>query len=90
MRTTLTIEDRIAKRLKEIAHRSERSLKEVVNETLRAGLEAEKSRSRPARRYRLETVSLGEVVGGADLDRALRIADAIEEEEIAREMELRK
>ena len=40
MRTTLTIEDRIARDLKKLAHRSGKPFKVVVNETLQAGLEA--------------------------------------------------
>jgi hypothetical protein len=88
MRTTLTIEDRIARELKEIAHRSGRSFKEVVNETLRAGLTAD-DKPRP-RRFRVRPVRLGNVVGGVNLDKALAISDALEDEGIARKLELRK
>ncbi len=89
MRTTLTLDDALAARLKELAHRSGRPFKEVVNETLRAGL---RTRDAPpaARRYRLRTVSLGAVASGVDLDRALALADALEDEEIARELEQRR
>ncbi|HVF07862.1 MAG TPA: ribbon-helix-helix protein, CopG family, partial [Actinomycetota bacterium] len=38
-RTTLTLEDDVAARLREEARRQGRSLREVVNEALRAGLE---------------------------------------------------
>ena len=38
MRTTLTLEDDVAAELREIARRSGRSFKEVVNDTLRRGL----------------------------------------------------
>jgi predicted transcriptional regulator len=40
MRTTLTIDDAIARALKELAHRSNKPFNQVVNETLRAGLGA--------------------------------------------------
>ena len=88
MRTTLTIDDGIAKALKELAHRSNRSFKEVVNETLRAGLSAK--RAPKAKPYRVKPVSLGGVLPGVDLDKALALADALEDQEIAAEIERRK
>ena len=82
MRTTLTINDDIALELKELAHRSGRSFTAVVNETLRAGL--------TVRRYRLRTEALGTVRQGVNLDKAVALADSIEDEELMRKMELRK
>ena len=88
MRTTLTLDDRVAKALKALAHRSGKPFKQVVNETLQAGLIArETPKPRP---YRLKPVSLGGVSPGIDLNKALRLAAALEDEEIARELELRK
>ena len=89
MRTTLTIEDGIAKSLKEKAHRSGKSFKLVVNETLRAGLNAG-SIAEEAAPYRVNPVSLGEVTAGYDLDKALELAEHLEDEELARKMELKK
>jgi len=89
MRTTLTIDDATAKALKELAHRTGRSFKHVVNEILRIGLAKKRGRSE-ARPYRLEPASLGGVCAGIDLDRALRLADALEDTELARKLELRK
>jgi len=89
MRTTLTIDDPIARDLKEIAHRSGKPFKQVVNETLRAGLDARKSARRPPR-YRMESASLGKPLPGIDLDKALQLADSLEDLEIAKELELRK
>jgi hypothetical protein len=89
MRTTLTLEDRIARELKELAHRSGQPFKSVVNETLRAGLAA-KQETQPRKRYRLRPASLGGVLPGINLDKALSIADALEDEEIARKLDLRK
>jgi hypothetical protein len=40
MRTTLTIDDRLAKALKALAHRCGKPFKQVVKETLQAGLAA--------------------------------------------------
>lgn len=81
MRTTLTIDDRIAKALKTLAHRSGKPFKQVVHETLQTGLAA-KETPKP--------VSLGGVLPGIDIDKALRLAAALEDEEIARELDLRK
>jgi plasmid stability protein len=88
MRTTLTLDDDVARHLRDEARRHGRPLKQVVNDTLRAGLAAR--RARPARRYRLSPVSLGGVVAGIDLDKALRLAEALEDEAIGRKLELRK
>jgi hypothetical protein len=40
MRTTITLDDDVAKRLRQIAKRTSRSFKDLVNETLRRGLSA--------------------------------------------------
>ena len=88
MRTTLTLEADVAAALKAEARRRGQPLKDVVNETLRAGLAARKN---PApRRYRLKPVSLGGVLPGADLDKALRLAEALEGEGIARKLQMGK
>ena len=89
MRTTLTIDDEIARRLKEIAYRTGRPFKSVVNDSLRAGL-ARKGNVPAPRPHRLKPVAMGEVVGPYDLDKALLLADRIEDEEIARKLQLRK
>jgi len=89
MRTTLTIEDPIARDLKQLAHRSGKPFKVVVNETLQAGLTASQERPKP-KRYRLRAVSLGAVARGVDLDKALALADSLEDEELVRKTELRK
>ena len=88
MRTTLTLDDRIAKALKTLAHRSGKPFKQVVHETLQTGLAArETPKQQP---YRLKPVSLGGVLPGVNIEKALRLAAAIEDEEIARELDLRK
>jgi hypothetical protein len=88
MRTTLTIEDSLARALRDLAHRTRRSFKDVVNETLRAGLK--RTGPRKSRSYALKPRHLGGVQPGIDLDRALRLADTLEELEIARKLQLRK
>jgi hypothetical protein len=89
MRTTLTIDDQIAKDLKELAHRTGKPLKDVVNDTLRRGLQRKRAPRAP-KSFRLKTVSLGGVLVGLNLDKALSIADAFEDEEIARKLARRK
>lgn len=89
MRTTLTIDDDIARQLREIVHRSGKPFKNVVNEALRAGIENNRIAdvSRP---YRLEPVAMGEVTSPYDLDKALQLADRLEDEETSRKLLLRK
>ncbi len=89
MRTTTTIDDDLAATLKESSRRSGKPFKQVLNETLRAGLRAQQAPPK-SRRYRLRPKSLGGVVPGIDLDKALRLADALEDEAIVRELEARK
>lgn len=84
----MTLDERIAKALKSIAHRSGKPFKQVVNETLQAGLAArEAPQPKP---YRLKPVSMGGVAAGVDLTKALWLAAALEDEEIVRRLELRK
>lgn len=89
MRTTITLDDDVFNRLKEAAHRTGKPFKQVVNETLRRGISANDAPPK-VRRYRLDPSSLGGEMPGIDLDRALRLADALEDETIARKLEARK
>ena len=88
MRTTLTLDRDVALALRRVARESQRSFKHVVNEAIRAGL----SRAEPARRrrYRLKPQSLGGVRPGFNLDKALQLAATLEDEGIARKLEMRK
>ena len=88
MRTTLTIDDALIRALKEIAHKSARPFKDVVNDTLRAGLA--RSGRKKARKYSLRPAHLGGVAAGVDLNKALQLADNLEDLETARKLELRK
>lgn len=69
--------------------RSGRSFKAVVNDALRAGISGDRV-STKAKPYRLEPVAMGDVVGPYDLNKTLQLADDLEDQEIARELELRK
>ena len=88
MRTTLTLDDQLANDLKQAAHDSGKSFKQVVNETLRAGLTL---KQRPAAKpYRLKPAALGALRPGIDLDKALHHADELEDEALMRKLEQRK
>ena len=89
MRTTLTIDDNIDKRLKAIAYKTGRSYKQVVNETLRAGL-ISPGVSEKVRPYKLKPAAMGKVSTQFNLDKALAIADELEDAEIANKLALRK
>ncbi len=59
MRTTLTLDDDVARALERRRRASGRGLKEEVNHLLRAGLLAEERAPRPTRRGRTPTLALG-------------------------------
>jgi hypothetical protein len=89
MRTTLTIDDKIARELKEAAHRSGKSYKQVVNETLRAGLTATRILD-TAKTYHLKPVSMGAVSSGYNLNKALRLSEHLEDEALAMKLGMNK
>ena len=73
--------------LKKRAAESGRPFKEVVNEAIARGLAGD---NRRAKRYRLRTASLGGAREGVDLTKAVRLAAALEDEEWARKLAMRK
>jgi hypothetical protein len=85
MRTTVTLDDDVAARLQHLTRERRISFKEAINETLRAGLAGE----RTTREYRLHTYPMG-MRPGIDLDRALQLDAALEDEETLRKLALRK
>ena len=89
MRTTLTLDDSIDKRLKTIAHKTGKSYKQVVNDTLRAGLIAPGAREK-TKPYKLKPAAMGKVSAHYDLDKALTIAEDLEDAVIADKLALRK
>ncbi|MFN8185447.1 MAG: ribbon-helix-helix protein, CopG family [Gaiellales bacterium] len=86
MRTTVTLDPDIAARLRSIARERGLPFEEVLNDALRRGLGAAGVGSRP---YRVPTARLG-LRPGIDLDRALRLARELEDEETVRKLELRR
>jgi len=77
MRTTLTLDDDVAAALERLRKSRDASLKQLVNEALRRGLE--EMRSRPKRREPMQTrsVALGRVRVSSidDIGEALAIAE---------------
>ncbi len=86
MRTTVTLDPDVAAQVRALAAQRAISFKEALNTTLRAGLAARRTSRRP---YRLPTRRMG-LRPGIDLDHALRLAAALEDEEIVRKLDLRK
>lgn len=89
MRTTLTLDDQLAKSLQERAHQTRQSFKEVVNQALSLGLNAMEQPS-PLANYRLKAVSMGMPRAGINLDKTLSLANQLEDEAIANKLEMRK
>ena len=85
MRTTLTIDDAIAKALKQKAYETGKSFKAVVNEALRKGLLDEPQK--PARRQKFTQRTFNMGVPLVDLTKANQIAAELENMEIVRKME---
>jgi predicted transcriptional regulator len=88
MRTTLRIDDDLAQKLKDLAHKEDISFGRMLNRVLRTGLAAGKPRGRSRRRFRQATFDMG--MASVNLDKALALAGAIEDEETARKLVLRK
>ncbi len=88
MRTTLTLDPDVAADLKRRSRRSGKPFRQVLNDAVRAGLRAQDAP--PPRPYRLKPVSMGGPLPGINLDKALQLAGALEDDEIARKLALRK
>jgi hypothetical protein len=82
MRTTVTLEEDLAKALKQRAHDRGVPFKRALNEALRAGLEHDAE----PRRYRVPVAALGPA--RVDLTKALRLAADLEDSEAQRKLEL--
>ena len=85
MRTTVTLDDDVARQLEELTRDRHISFKEALNSTLRRGL----GRFAEARPYKMPSYSMG-LRPGINLDKALQLAADMEDEEIIRKLELRK
>ena len=77
MRTTVTLEPDLQRLLKETALRSGRPFKQVLNDTLRAGLQRPTGRAAP---FKQRVFSLGRPK--VDLTKAAALAAELEDQEI--------
>jgi hypothetical protein len=88
MRTTLRIEDDLLTEAKQRAAQDNVSLAETINRLLRSALRQKSTEESKRRRYREKPVAMGEP--RADLTKALQRAATLEDDEIERNLSLRK
>jgi hypothetical protein len=86
MRTTVTLDDDVAAAVQRVASERGLSFKAALNTLLRAGLAPETASSRP---YEVPSRPMG-LRPGIDLDKALRLAGELEDEETIRKLQVRK
>jgi hypothetical protein len=84
MRTTITLDSDVEQLLKDVVRKRDITFKEAVNDAIRAGLKGPVGK-RP--RFRQQTFAMGTGQGN-QWDKALQMADAIEDEELLRKMAL--
>ena len=90
MRTTIDIEEALLRDLRQVAKDSGIAFKQVVNSALRRGLATRAAVATP-RREACFSFSLGRPIPPSlDLDKALVLAEALEDEAIFRKLDLRK
>lgn len=77
MRTTLTLDEDVAVKLKSLARRSGRAFREVVNDTLRRGL-ARPPVTAPREPFTVKARDLGRVRPGVSLDSTANLIEQIE------------
>jgi len=80
VRTTLTLDDDVAAKLKSEARRSGRSFRDVVNDALRRGLTSRRD-ARPPIPFKVMARDLGELRPGVNID---SVSDLLEQVEGAR------
>ena len=83
MQTAVMIDPDVELLLQTVVREQQKSLDEVLNETLRQSLARD---AKPGRKpYRVQPRPLG-IRTGVDLNSALRLSDALEDEEIIRKL----
>ncbi len=80
MRTTLTLDDDIAEKLRNLAHRRQLPFKEVVNAVLRRGLSPGGNRTPPTTPFQLRTFRSG-FRAGVDPQRLNQLVDELQVQE---------
>ena len=87
MRTTVTLDPEVEALLRKAMRERGISFKEALNGAIRAGLVL--GTGRAPRKYRLKTYRMG-FRPEVSLDKALLLAQTMEDEEVARKLSLRK
>jgi hypothetical protein len=77
MRTTLTLDDDVAAKLKTESQRAGRPFREIVNETLRRGLESRRATAQ-RRAFKVAARDLGNLRPGLSLDNIAELIDHVE------------
>jgi plasmid stability protein len=77
MRTTLTLDDDVAAKLKAESRRAGRSFRDVVNETLRRGLASQRASSR-RQPFKVEARDLGHLKPAFSLDNVAELIEQVE------------
>ena len=87
MRTTVTLDSDVERLIKDAMRERGISFKEALNEAARTGLRGKEPKR--AHKFSQKTFRMGE---GQEFrwDKALAVADAIEDEELSRKLTLRK
>ena len=77
MRTTLTLDDDVAVKLKTESQRAGRPFREIVNETLRRGLESRRATAQ-RRAFKITARDLGNLKPGLSLDNIAELVEHVE------------
>jgi hypothetical protein len=77
MRTTLTLDDDVAAKLKSESQRAGRPFREIVNETLRRGLESRRAAAQ-RRAFKVTARDLGNLKPGLSLDNIAELIEHVE------------
>ena len=88
MRSTVRIDDDLMTAIRSQAQGEGLSITRMLNRVVRAGLEALDRNEQQQEIYRQKTFRMGHP--RVDLDKALALAAALEDEEVRRKMSLRK
>jgi len=77
MRTTLTLDEDVAAKLKAEARRAGRPFREVVNETLRRGLASRRGAAK-RQSFQITVRDLGDLKAGLTLDNVAELIEQVE------------
>ena len=88
MRTTIDLDDALLRRLRDAAHHQGVSFRALLHRVIRRGLEETAEPAEVA--YEAPSLSMGQVRAEVDLVKALRLAAALDDEEIVRELAQRR